>query len=365
MPNVNIWYVTPFYSQTKEIFDNKLMQLIEGVEYDIFSKINRSTFTLRFRKGGVLQFKSAENYQGMRGATLTHLICDEYAFFREGVRTQVLEPMLMVRGRKAIYCSTPKGKNDFYTLSQFAANQAPGWAEYFGTYADTGRPDLADFAESQRAILPPDVYRQEYEAEFVDGGGQVFVNIDRIFSLPTYAQPGKRHFAGIDLGQHNDRTVVVILNDAGQVVYFKRFELAEQTDSERLINLLADILKRYPTTEALVEKNFNPAVLDALRGRFGLKYAYAFTTTSQSKADIISNLIYHIDGGRISAPPTDVLRLELENYAVTHTEKTRAASYGAPAGLHDDCVIALALAVRLYATRMRTGFAYQKESSLN
>lgn len=337
---------------------NKLLPMLAPtgrLDPRLFISANRSTYTIRFRNGNVWQFHSAENYEGMRGATLTHLICDEYAYFREGVRTKVLAPMLAVKGQKAIYCSTPCGKNDFWRLSQYCLDRNPGWVEFVGDYAMTGNHALQTFADAQRPLLPDDVYRQEYEAAFIDGGGAVFRHIDRLFSLDEMAAPGKRHYAGIDLGQMHDRTVVVVFNEKGQMVHFKRFELSEQMDSEPMITQLADTLSRYPHTEAFVETNFNRSVLDALRTRFRLTHTYGFQTNNANKQDAIGKLIDTIDHAIISAPRIEVLRRELENYQVSFTPTQSRIRYGAPTGLHDDCVMALALANRLLVNKTKLG----------
>lgn len=360
---VHLWYVTPYYKQTSEIFLNKLLpRIMPGGRSDprVFASINRSSYSIRFRNGNVWSFQSAENFQGVRGATLTHLICDEYAYFREGARTQVLDPMLAKRGELAIFCSTPKGKNDFYELHKRCASGAPGWVEFFSNYEETGDPRLLAFAAEQRRYIPDDIYRQEYLAEFIDGGGSVFRHIDRMFSLDNFAAPGARHFAGADLGATDDRTVVVILNERGEMVYFKRFEIAEQNDAELLIPALAEILSMFPRTEAFVEINFNRAILDALRGRHRLTGAFAFNTTNQTKAEAVGTLIDAIDNALIAAPRIDVLRAELENYQVSTTSVQRHPSYSAPPGQHDDCVMALAFAVKLLSNKVGLGGARRR-----
>lgn len=357
-PGAQLWFVTPFYSQSYDIFYNKLWPRIAPngvINRQIFREINRSILTIRFKNGSTWQFRSAQNFKGLRGPTLDYLICDEYAFFLEGVRQSVLQPMLMRKGKKAIWCSTPKGKEDFYELSMRCARSMPGWVEFRSDYEETGIPSLREFAESERPFTPVDVFQQEYEAEFIDGGGAVFRHIDRLFTLEDFAPPGIKHFAGIDLASTHDRTVVVIFNEQGQMVFFRRFEIAEQIDSEPLIDELAAILWRFPNTEAFVEVNFNRAILDALRGRHRLKKAYAFETTNKTKTEAIGKLIYAIDHHVISAPHLPVLKRELENFQVSHTEHHRLFKYSAPAGQHDDCVIALALANRLLINKTKLG----------
>jgi hypothetical protein len=341
-----IWYVTPFYKQAAQIFLNVLMPLlnrrdVKGIVYSI----NKSTMTIRFKSGSILQFQSAENYEGLRGATLTHLICDEFAFFRPEAYEYALSPMMDVKGEKTFFFSTPRGLNKLYEYWNYAEKGETGWVNFKGNYLEIGNPKQIAEIEKKRLYLPPEIFRQEYECAFVNDSGGVFKDIPRAFTLSDYGKETEFNFAGIDLGQHHDRTVLCVLNENAELVYFKRFEIFEQSDSTELVPKIKVQINRFENINVLVEKNFNPAVYDQLYKESD-KYI-SFTTNNKIKNKLVSNLQYYISSGLLKMPlneQTKQIEKELLDYEIRYTKVRNDYSYSAPSGGYDDCIISLALA---------------------
>ena len=75
----------------------------------------------------------------------------------------------------------------------------------------------------------------------------------------------------------------------------------------------------------------------------GLRQWRGFTTTSDSKSDVILALALAFERGEIRIPNDPVLIAELESFEATRLPSGKWR-YSAPDGMHDDCVIALALA---------------------
>jgi hypothetical protein len=70
-----------------------------------------------------------------------------------------------------------------------------------------------------------------------------------------------------------------------------------------------------------------------------------FTTTNASKTAIIEELVLDIENRRLTYPPIPALLAELQAYEMTKLP-SGLIRYGAPSGMHDDTVMALALARR-------------------
>ena len=70
---------------------------------------------------------------------------------------------------------------------------------------------------------------------------------------------------------------------------------------------------------------------------------HGFTTTNESKARIVQQLALAFERGEIRIPDDEVLIAELEAFEATRLPSGKW-HYGAPSGMHDDTVIALALA---------------------
>ena len=171
-----IWYTAPSWGQCKIIW-NKYIEPAYIRQPKLFKSINLSNMRVVFKNGSSLQFKSVENYEKLRGETLTHLICDEYAYFRENVYDKTLSPMLDRKGKRVIFCSTPRGKNCFYDVYCRGLEGHPsyvkGWVSFKGDIYQTENQNYIDRILAKQLTLPDAYFRQEYLGEFVDAGGGV------------------------------------------------------------------------------------------------------------------------------------------------------------------------------------------------
>ena len=71
-----------------------------------------------------------------------------------------------------------------------------------------------------------------------------------------------------------------------------------------------------------------------------------FATTAQSKPQLIENLVLVLEREEIQFLNDPIARAEMEAYEVKISDTTGRPSYNAPAGAHDDTVIARALMAR-------------------
>lgn len=339
----------PFYKQCSELFKNKFLPYLnkQGIGY----KANKSELSICFNNGSILQFQSAENYQSLRSATLDYLFLDEVAFMRPEVFEYALFPMMTAKGRKTYMWSTPRGKNHFYNFYMRGVDGVAGWLSFTGHYKDCDNQRQIDIIENMKLTMLPDAFRQEYDAEFVDKSGQVFKDIQNAFTLSGFAQPTERNFGGIDIGMDKDRTVITIVNERCEVIYYKRYELNEQSDTDYLVNSLSEILLMFPNVKCFVEKNFNPAVFQLLRKRN--PNVYFFNTNNESKKELITNLQYYISAGLLSSPNIPIMVDEMLSYELGTTKVRNSFTFNAPAGGHDDTIISIALACLLHRNLMK------------
>ena len=81
---------------------------------------NYSENYIALKNGSEIIFRSAEKYDNIRGMTVDYGILDEAAFMKEDAWKEAIRPVFMVRGKKVLFISTPKGKSWFYELFQLA-----------------------------------------------------------------------------------------------------------------------------------------------------------------------------------------------------------------------------------------------------
>jgi hypothetical protein len=85
-----------------------------------------------------------------------------------------------------------------------------------------------------------------------------------------------------------------------------------------------------------------------------------FATTAATKPPLIEALVVAIEKREISYPALPELIGELESYEVSTNHVTGRPTYSAPEGMHDDCVMSLALAWwGATQGRQQKAFAYE------
>src|SRR6185436_7995507 len=72
----------------------------------------------------------------------------------------------------------------------------------------------AEEIEEYRAEMTDEEFRQEFEAEFIDGVNAAFTNVDACADgeLLVRGRPRAKYITGIDLGQQQDFTVLCSIN---------------------------------------------------------------------------------------------------------------------------------------------------------
>jgi len=354
-PGSVLMWVSPVYAQARKVFSS----IHEAVINSGLIKDNHKTnLMMTLVNGSVIHFKSGERPDSLRGFTNDYLIIDEAAYLRDEVWNMVLKPTILVRGKKVLFISTPKGKNYLYSLS--IKGQEYNEKSYLylkGSSYDT--PFIsADELDEARRSLPEDIYRQEILGEFIDSGGEVFVDIDRYCVLHNYQLPrqGTKYYAGVDFGRQDDYSVLSIFDDAGELVYYYRDRHKSWSE------IIDHIQKKLIEYDALCQVEVN-SIGDVLYEQLKSKYRKVepFLTTNASKQNIIEDFIYGTNEGLIKLPTEKLnpeLHLELKTFTYDYSLKTRRISYGAIQGAHDDIVMSLCIGYNTLKERKTKGAYY-------
>lgn len=342
-----IWWVAPTYGMSFEPWMalKATFQDVEGVYK------NETRRLIVHPNGSSIMMKSADNPDRLRGSGLDYLVLDEAAFIPRYVWQAILRPSLSDKRGKALLISTPRGRNWFYRVFQLGLDPlAPEWKAWQAPTIQNPLISQSEIGDVQRQ-LPDHIFRQEYLAEFLESGGTVFRNVSSVLSesVPSEPKPNKRYVMGVDWGRHYDFTVLIVLEIGSsdqpiEMVAMERFsEVNWRLQRERI----EQAARRWRVDGILAEANsMGEPNIEALQDT-GLPVR-GFVTTSKSKPPLIESLVKAIEDEEIRLLPDPVLISELETYEFELTEHGRPR-YSAPAGLHDDTVIALALAYRIAA----------------
>lgn len=336
-PGCKIGWVSPVYKQSEKVFDEMTKafngQFIKSNAQKLMIEVNRSS----------IQFFSSERYDNIRGFTFDYLICDEFAFMAEQAWSEVLRATVLVKGKKVLLISTPKGKNHFYNLFNL-----DGINPQYKSFKMTSYDGLAEREEIDGAkyTLPDNVFKQEYLAEFIDNGSGVFKDL----SINDNPSGASRYYAGIDLGRADDYTVITVLNDKGQMVQCERWR---HDTWQSIVNNLLHILRKWSAVGYVEANSIGDAIYEQLRREY--QHVEPFMTTSKSKQDIIEALQVAVQNKEFSVFNIDWLIKEFDLFSYEYNHKTRSIKYSAPAGFHDDGVMSCAIAYHAFKTLKSAG----------
>ena len=190
--------------------------------------------------------------------------------------------------------------------------------------------------------LPPDLFKQEFEAAFIDSSNDVFVGIDQVSTVNEYDLRKQDVFVGIDTGLTGDMSVVTLINSVGKVVFI-------DNNNKQSINLIADrfkdVLSRYNIVGGFIETNgIGRAMYDLIQPFY--RKIKAFTTTQDSKMEMVRKLIHDVETLTIELPNDELcpeLHREFSEYSYK-LSTTGKLSFGHIPGGHDDYIDSLMLA---------------------
>jgi len=301
-----------------------------------------------------LYVRSATNPESIVSKGYGLIIIDEAALISKEVFLKQILPTARRKGCKIVLISTPRGKNWFHQMyldgkdfakKRYASFKQPWWK----------RPDYPVLLQDLMKDMPERLRKQEFEAEFIDNGGGVFINLDSVFHGPeiefssddqmwkhddmnSYVEK-EGVILAVDLAKNFDYTVLMAVSLlTKQVVYYHRFT---KTDYKIVINRIFNTSNLLGGCDVIYDATgVGVGIGDFLDQELN---SHGFIFTNQSKSEIIQRLMVAFEYSNIQIPNIATIKNEHENYeyAITRTGKM---SYSAPEGKHDDTVVTLAMA---------------------
>ena len=335
-PGSKSFMISPTNAQNLRIFTE-----ISRATVDLLRKANGSSMLIEFRNGSVIQFRSGESGDSLRGYTVKRggiLAIDEGAFLSREVY-EIVMPLVSKEGCTLVIASTPDSMDGMY-YSLWSREDGViriNWSDYIDQMYSKEELDF------YRSVYSDRRFRTEILGEFAVGEGTVFSGIANCVSPVELTQQGNL-VAGIDFGSGNlqDSTVITFIDEELQVI--AQYDTNDKPPMEQ-IDWLARLLLDYKPVRVLAEKNgLGSVYFDALKQKCPI--VTPWITTNDSKTTIVDDLAAHIEKGRIKfQPKCEKLLEQLQVYRETQSS-TGKRVFNAPPGKHDDFVISTALALR-------------------
>lgn len=308
---------------------------------------NDSELFITLPGGCTLWFKGGDRPDSIYGSDYAFAVIDEGTRCKEQAYHAV-ESTLTATGGPLRIISNVKGRGNWvYRLGQMARSGEPGMAYYKLTCWDAVDAGILkrEVVEDAKRKLPVKVFAELFLAEPADDGGNPF-GIEHIAKCVRPLAEGEPVAFGTDLAKKQDWTVNIGLNEMGQTCRFSRWQHVPWSNTMRRLE------GEIGETPALIDSTgVGDPIVEGLQRT--LPQVEGFNFSPGSKQKIMEGLAVAIQSGEVTFPDGPI-RNELDAFEYEYTRT--GVRYSAPAGLSDDCVCALALAVQRRATRPRFHF---------
>lgn len=292
-----------------------------------------------------IDFRSADRPENIEGFGYDKAFLNEAGIILKNryLWDNAIRPMLLEYKCPAVIGGTPKGKGLFHELAARGKDSNQPLYEFFH-FSTYDNPYLDPYEiDALVKDMPDHVAKQEIYAEFIDDSGTVFRNTKAVMTAsPEQPRPNSMYVMGVDLAKVQDYTVIVVYDRAtNRQVYYDRFnKLDWNFQKEKIIS----ISRHYNRAPAVVDATGvgDPIAEDLIRAGVSV---IPIHITNEIKKQMIEKLILWIDRRliRMLSIPEALEEFNDFTYDISTSGKIK---YNAPEGMHDDIVIAHALAVQ-------------------
>ena len=231
------WWIAPSYKVAN--IGWRMTKRLAALMGDLVD-VKEADKCLKFRNGGEIWMKSADDPDSLRGEKLSGAVFDEFAQIKPETWTEVIRPALSDLKGWALFIGTPKGKNWAYRLFQMAELRED-WAAFRKPTKTNPYIDDAEI-EAARLDMSHESFAQEYEADF--GASQYLVYPEFEPNVHVWKGPmpefihyrGGLDFGGDSIGAHKSAGAIAGLTKNDELIIFSEFEQAGPNIAERQVN---------------------------------------------------------------------------------------------------------------------------------
>jgi hypothetical protein len=332
-------YFSPTYKLLTEVW-----RYMEGILQPVIQRSNMTERRIELITGGVIECWSMDNPDAGRSRRYARVVVDEAGLVADlGERWQAaIRPTLADLRGDAWLMGTPKGRNFFHECYQRGLDDLqPDWMAW--QKPTSANPHIhPDEITAMQAELTERRFAQEILAQFLDDAGGVFRGVMACATLtgPQAPQPGHRYIVGCDWGKSSDFTVFAVVDTTSKtLVALDRSNQVDYTVQRARLQALCEVWK--PDAVIAESNSMGEPIIEAL-SRSGLPVR-AFNTSNATKAVIIEGLALAFERQDITILNHPVLIAELQAYEASKLP-SGLTRYSAPESMHDDTVMALAMA---------------------
>ena len=269
VPGSNILIMSPNYSLSQISFDLQ-RNLIKHFDLEV-TKDNAKDKVIEISNGSTVRMGSVNQVDSCVGRSYDLIIFDEAALADgKDAFNVALRPTLDKPNSKAIFISTPRGRNNWFSEFFYRgySDDFPEWCSIRATYRDNPRMSESDISEARKSMSEAE-FKQEYEADFNTYEGQIWkFNFEtQVKDLSQFDTSRMDVFAGLDVGFKDPTALCVIAYDWDNDKYY--------------------LVDEYMNNERTTEQH--AVEIQKLIEKWDIDYIYIDSAAQQTRFDLAQN----------------------------------------------------------------------------
>jgi len=244
VPGCQILIMSPNYSLSQISFELQ-RKLIKHFDLEV-TKDNAKDKVIEMSNGSIIRMGSVNQVDSCVGRSYDLIIFDEAALSDHGedAFNVALRPTLDKENSKAIFISTPRGRNNWFSgfFQRGFTTKYPTWVSIKATYHDNPRISEEDIEDARNSMSHAE-FQQEYMADFNTFEGQVW-NFNYELCAQSlqdmYIHKDMDVIAGLDIGFRDPTALVIVAYDWNTETYYV---LDEYYNAERTTEQHAESIK--------------------------------------------------------------------------------------------------------------------------
>lgn len=285
VPGSNVLIMSPNYNLSGISFELQ-RRLIKHFDLEV-SRDNLKDKIIELSNGSTIRMGSLSTVDSCVGRSYDLIIFDEAALGSDGESAfnVALRPTLDKPTAKAIFISTPRGRNNWFSefWQRGFSEEFPEWISIQADYTENTRMMESDVAEARRSMSRAE-FEQEYLASFTVFEGQIYsLAVSDIVEPPEKIRG--EFIAGCDPGYRDYTAFVVIAYEFDSDVFWIVDEyLANEATTADHAKAFAELCSKWG-----IETIF----IDSAAAQFASDLAYIYDLAStKAKKDVLPGIAY-------------------------------------------------------------------------
>ena len=308
IPGCNILIMSPNYNLSSISFEIQ-RKLIKSFDLEV-DKNNLKDKVIELSNGSTIRMGSLSTVDSCVGRSYDLIIFDEAALGADAEEAfnVSLRPTLDKPNSKAIFISTPRGKNNWFSVffQRGFSDVYPQWCSLTADYTENERMKESDVAEA-RSTMTRAEFEQEYMASFTTFEGQIYSGYKEEYTIDYVHTDGCEYIAGLDPGYRDPTAFVVVSYNPKEDIFHI---IDEYLEAEAVTSKHAEAFQ-----ELMLKHGVETVYIDHAAAQFAadLAYTYNIATIKAKKAQLegIAYIQTLIEQGRLRVVPHCVHTLRM------------------------------------------------------